>query len=192
MGISIPEQTTGSTIGDFNNDGYSDIFVVRYGNPAKKNKQILLMNQKRKSFKNIENHNMVSKELGAVGSQAQTIDYDSDGNQDIIYANERGNWHLFTNNSVNNNNHITVKVGASPDKNVSPQGAILKIKTCKNIYKRIVGTTSSPYSQGLNTDLHIGLGKCKKIEEAKIIWSNGEVKTFDIKKLNTSIFVGVN
>ncbi|SDS12941.1 ASPIC and UnbV [Polaribacter sp. KT25b] len=192
MGISIPEQTTGATVGDFNNDGFSDLFVVRFGNPASENKQILLMNQKGKSFKNIKNHNIISKELGAVGSQAQTIDYDADGDQDIIYANERGNWHLYTNNSINNNNFITIKVGNSPNKDTSPQGAILTIKTCNNIYKRVVGATSSPYSQGLNTALHIGLGKCNKIEEAKILWTNGEELAFDINEINTSIFVGKN
>ena len=127
---------------------------------------------------------------GAVGSQAQTIDYDADGDQDIIYANERGNWHLFTNNSVNNNNYITVKIGASTEKKANPQGAILTIKTCNNIYNRVVGTTYSTYSQGLNTHLHISLGDCKKIKEAKVLWVNGETKTFDIKKLKTSLFVG--
>lgn len=190
MGISIPEQTSGATVGDFNNDGFQDLFVVKFGNPTVKNKQILLMNQQGKSFKNIENHQIISQEIGATGSLAQTFDYDADGDQDIIYANERGNWHLFTNNSVNNNKYIVVKVGTSPNKKISPQGAILTIKTCNGTHKRVVGATSSPYSQGLNTNLHIGLGKCNKIESSKILWTNGEELTFDVKKLNTSIFVG--
>jgi hypothetical protein len=190
MGISIPEQTTGATVGDFNNDGWSDLFVVRYGVPASENKQILLKNNNGNSFTSTKNHHIISKELGATGGQAETIDYDADGDLDIIYANERGRWHLFTNDNNNDNNFLNIKVGSSPNKGTSAQGAILTIKSCGNIYKRIVGATSSSYSQGLNINLHIGLGKCTKIDDAKIRWTNGEEKSFYVKDLNTSIFVG--
>ena len=74
---------------------------------------------------------------------------------------------------------------------MSPQGAILTLESCNGIYKRVVGATSSPYSQGLNTNLHIGLGKCKKVKNAKILWANGEELKFDIKKLNTQLKIGL-
>ena len=193
MGISIPEQTTNATVGDFNNDGWQDLFVVRYGNPAKQNEQFILMNEHGKSFVKAENHGIISKELGATGGHAQTIDYDNDGDLDIVYSNERGKWHLYTNASSQNNNYVVVKVGASPGKDVKQakaNGTVITIKACENIYKRVVGATSSPYSQGLNTEIHIGLGKCIKIDEAKIRWTNGEEMTFTIKKLNTTVFIG--
>ena len=87
-------------VGDFDNDGWSDLFLVRAGNPAMPTEQIVLLNQQGKSFAVAANAGVVSKELGAVGGGAEAFDYNEDGKLDLIYANERGRWHLFTNNGV--------------------------------------------------------------------------------------------
>jgi len=190
-GIDIKEQTTSSAIGDFNNDGWVDIFVVRYGSPAEETKQILYLNQKGKKFIRSESHGIVTKELGATGMGAGAFDYDKDGDLDIIYANERGRWHLFTNNSLpDNNNFIEVNVGNSPSGKATSVGAILTLNACGNIYKRVVGQTSSSYSQGNNTYLHIGLGECSDIENAQVTWSNGETVNLNIDDLNKIYSVG--
>ena len=184
-GIDIKEQTTSSAIGDFNNDGWADIFVVRYGNPAQETKQILYLNQKGKSFVRSEYHGIITKELGATGMGADAFDYDKDGDLDIVYANERGRWHLFTNNSKSNsNNFIEVNVGYSPSGKATAMGAILTFNACGNTYKRIVGQTSSSYSHSLNTYLHVGLGSCETIKNAKVNWSNGETIEITIDGLN--------
>lgn len=184
-GIDVKEQTTSSAVGDFNNDGWADIFVLRYGNPAQKTKQILYLNQKGKSFVRSESHGIVNKELGATGMGADAFDYDKDGDLDIIYANERGRWHLFTNNrSKDSNSFIEVNVGNSPSGKASSVGAILTLNACGNIYKRVVGQTSSSYSHSNNTYLHVGLGTCSAIENARVTWSNGETLVLDIDDLN--------
>ncbi|MBU3005278.1 CRTAC1 family protein [Paraglaciecola arctica] len=190
LGINIPEQTVSAVAGDFDNDGWSDLFVVRVGNMATENQQILLLNQQGKSFKLASAHGLVSKELGATGGGAELIDYDIDGDLDIIYNNERGRWHLYTNQLNNDNHFITVNVGHSPNKRVIAQGAKLQLKACGNNYVRIVGATSSPFSQGNNNQLHIGLGACSKVDSATISWSNGERQLIDVKKLNSTILVG--
>ncbi|MEN8703416.1 MAG: VCBS repeat-containing protein, partial [Polaribacter sp.] len=184
-GIDIKEQTSSTAIGDFNNDGWADIFVVRYGNPAQETKQILYFNQKGKKFVRSESHGIITKELGATGMGADAFDYDKDGDLDIIYANERGKWHLFTNNSQpNTNNFIEVHIGFSPSGKASSVGAILTVNACDYTYKRVVGQSSSSYSHSNNTYLHVGLGSCKKIENAKVTWSNGETIPLTIKQLN--------
>jgi hypothetical protein len=154
-------------------------------------KQILFLNKEGKTFERSENHGIVTKELGATGMGADAFDYDKDGDLDIVYANERGKWHLFTNNSpLNSNNFIEVNVGSSPSRKATAMGAILKITSCNNIYKRIVGATSSSYSHSFNTYLHIGLGTCDKIDKAEILWSNGEKATLNIDKLNKIYQIG--
>ena len=190
LGINIEEQTSSTAVGDFNNDGWSDIFVVRFGNSAKQTKQILLLNKEGEAFVEAKTHGIITSELGATGMGADAFDYDKDGDLDIIYANERGKWHLFTNNLKSDNNYVQINVGNSTKNNTSPIGAVVSINACGNMYKRVVGATSSSYSQPLNTYLHIGLGKCTKVDKAEILWANGEKKSFNIDVLNTIHNIG--
>lgn len=183
-GINITEQTHGTIAGDFNNDGWSDILVIRYGNSASQIEQYLYINHQGKQFVKTEGHGIMRKELGATGMGADAFDYDKDGDLDVIYANERGRWHLYTNNTKSNNNFIDINIGNSPSGEATSMRAVLTIEACGNIYKRVVGTTSASYSQSYNTLLHIGLGKCTNIENAKITWSNNEMKTLKNLKLN--------
>ena len=173
-------------MGDFNNDGWSDIFVVRYGHSASVIEQFILLNQQGNSFSLSKNHGIVRKELGTTGMGADAVDYDNDGDLDIIYANERGRWHLFTNQTETTNNFVSINVGNAPSGKVSAISAILTFEVNEKTYKRVVGSTSSSYSQSFNTHLHIGLGNETHVSNAKIQWSNGEVYAFDILKINTS------
>lgn len=182
--INITEQTTSSAVGDFNNDGWQDIFVVRYGHSASKIEQFMLLNKEGKTFERFEGHGIIRNELGATGMGAEAFDYDKDSDLDIIYANERGQWHLFTNNLKSSNNFVVVNVGKSPSGKAMPIGAVLTIKSDGKTYKRVVGTTSASYSQGRDTYLHIGLGNSKTIEEAVVTWSNGESLELNISETN--------
>ena len=191
FGINLTEQTSSSAIGDFNNDGWSDIFVLRYGESSKETKQILFLNQEGKSFKRSENHGIITKELGSTGMGVDAFDYDNDGDLDLIASNERGKWHLFNNNFASSSNkYVTVKVGYSPSGKATATSAILTINSCGKIYKRVVGETSSSFSHTFNTYLNVGLGTCDKIESAEVFWTNGEKATISIKDLNTTYEVG--
>ncbi|GIZ08868.1 CRTAC1 family protein [Flavobacterium sp. UMI-01] len=190
LGINASEQTASAAVGDFNNDGWADIFVVRYGKSASVVEQLMYLNDKGKYFNPVHDHGIIRKELGATGMGADAFDYDNDGDLDIVYCNERGQWHVFTNATQTDNNFIVVNVGNSPSKKVSAMGAVLTFSACGNQYKRVVGATSSPYSQSFNTFLHAGLGKCKSVENVTITWSNGEKQQLKIKDLNTIYKVG--
>ncbi|WP_299312128.1 CRTAC1 family protein [uncultured Aquimarina sp.] len=193
QGIDIKGQTSSSAVGDFNNDGWSDIFVLRFGNPAVETKQILLINNKGKGYSRADNHGIITTELGATGMGADAFDYDKDGDLDIIFANERGKWHLFTNNYNSiSDKYVLINVGYSPSGKATAMGAVLTINACGNTYKRIVGETSSSYSHSFNTQLHVGLGACEKIESATVLWSNGEQANVFINKLNKRYTIGTS
>lgn len=191
-GINLLEQTTSSAVGDFNNDGWTDLFVVRQGKPASPTEQILYLNQGGKFFMKVANHGLVSSELGSTGGGAEPIDYDEDGDLDLVFANERGRWRLFTNDGLLtvNNNHLTVKVGSSPTGKATALGAVLTVKADGQIFKRVVGATSAAFSRSANTHLHLGLGTITKIDKAIIRWTNGETSDIVIDTLNQSIKVG--
>lgn len=176
LNVNLSEPTTSAVAGDFNNDGWSDLFVLRYGNPAKANKQVLYLNQQGKGFEAIQNHGVISTELGATGGSAQAFDYDNDGDLDLIYSNERGRWHLFTNNTALDAKHnfLVTNIGYSPNAGVSALGATATIKACGQTYKRVVGATGAGFSQSENSKLHVGLGTCTKINNVSVRWSNNE------------------
>lgn len=192
LGISVSEQTASAVSADFNNDGWSDLFVLVHGNPAKMNEQIILINDKGKSFKKLDNHGVISKELGATGGSAETVDYDNDGDVDLIYSNERGRWHLFKNNSttISNNNYILFEILSSPSGKATALGASLNFKACNQVYRRVVGSTSAPYSQGYNNHLHVGLGQCKQLDDISVRWTNGETVNVSVEAVNKRVVVG--
>jgi hypothetical protein len=191
-GISIPEQTTSAAAGDFDNDGWTDLFVLRHGDMARTSQQLVYRNLGGKSFVRIDNHGIVSDEFGSTGCAAELLDYDEDGDLDIIYCNERGRWHLCTNtgNQTDGNNWLTVQVGASPSGKATAQGAVLTLKAGGKTYRRIVGSTSAAYSHGMNTHLHIGLGSCEQIDEAVVRWTTGETQTIRIDAVNQGVSAG--
>lgn len=192
MGIAVPEQTASSAVGDFNNDGWSDLFIVRQGSAASENEQILYLNQGGKLFVRANNPGIVSQELGASGCGADAFDYDEDGNLDLIYANERGRWHLLHNDGIfpGPHNYVVVKVGWSPTRKATAQGAVLTLKAGGRIYKRVVGATSAAFSQSANTHLHVGLGALDKVDQATVRWTDGETEEVHIDAVNQSFTTG--
>ena len=194
LGIAINEQTTGAVAGDFNNDGFTDLAVLRYGNMATHNEQIVLLNQGGTSFERAANHGIHSRDVGTTGGAIEVFDYDLNGKLDLIYSDERGRWHLLRNmfSQSKESNFVIVTVGDSPNRNRAAMGAELTAKACGQIYKRRVGSGSAAFSQGANNDLHIGLGSCDKISSAIVRWTNGETEAVQFDGLNSRYFVGKN
>ncbi len=189
-GISINEQTTGAATGDFDNNGWADLAVLRYGDMATASEHIVYLNQGEGRFVRAEDHGIASRRVGTTGGSVEPFDYDLDGALDLIYSNERGNWHLLGNNVHALGNHVIVSVGDSPGGEASALGALLTVEACGNTYRRRVGATSAAFSQGMNTNLHVGLGACETIDGATVRWTDGEVSDAETPVVNTRVLVG--
>lgn len=188
MGIDIPDQTTSATSADFNNDGFLDLAILRYGSMADRNEHLVYLNLGGKSFESANGHGLKAEEIGATGGAVEIIDFDSDGKVDLVYSNERGKWHLMKNTLATNsvNKFVIVKVGNSPAGG-TPLGSILKLDACGQSFYRKVGSTSAGYSQSLNTELHVGIGRCDAVERATVSWADGRSVTFDDLQVNSTV-----
>ena len=192
LGININEQTTSVVSGDFDNDGWDDLLFSPYGNMATENQQILYLNRQGEFFERVESHGIVSTDLGATGSGVETIDYDKDGDLDLITANERGRWHLYTNNAekIYANNYIGVNIKQSPSGQATAFGAQATLTACSQKATKTVGNTSSPFAVTYNTDVLFGLGKCSKIDSIRVTWTNGESLDLTDLRLNQYLVAG--
>jgi len=184
--------TMASEVADINNDGYKDLIVVPRGEMVFDNELLLFINQAGKSFQKATKHGLTTHDSGAIGMAIGVIDYNNDGQVDVVLANERGKWYLFKNNLniSNNNDFLTIHVGKAPKKKTSSLGAVVKLKSCNGIQTHVVGSSSSQYSQGLNNAVHFGLGNCTGPVSIEVTWSNGEKTKTSTKIKNSTLHIG--
>ncbi|MDO6444155.1 CRTAC1 family protein [Colwellia sp. 1_MG-2023] len=184
-GAALDELThsNAAAIGDYDNNGYQDIFIVDRGNLSKSVQQTLWLNQGNGKFEKNVTHDIYSNDLGAIGLGAESLDYNQDGKLDLIFANDRGNWHLYKNTLASKHNYINIAVKNSVNAS-SPIGAIVKITACDKSQIRRVGSSSAAYSQSSDTVIHFGLGQCKNIERVEVRWPNGETYNNQDVKIN--------
>lgn len=174
LGIDVNEQATGATAADFDNDGFLDLAVIRYGSKAEINEHILFMNKGGGGFERLDSSGIVADEVGTTGGFIEPFDYNADGIMDVIFSNERGRWHLLKNKMIGakDNNFLVVNVGSSPS-GKSALGARVKVDACGTSSYRTVGSTSASYSQPMNAALHYGLGGCDLVDKVSIQWADG-------------------
>ncbi|WP_291967651.1 CRTAC1 family protein [Maribacter sp.] len=189
--LLLEDHTVGVSVADFDNNGFQDVLMVRRGELVYENKSIIYLNQGDATFKQVHHHGIITSDIGAIGMAVEVLDYDLDGDVDVVIGNERGKWHLFENEILSNsyNKHIIVKVGNSPSGKATALGALVKVTGCKNNQLQRVGATGSVYSSSFNANMHFGLGLCKAPVKVNVTWSNGESINRTIKK-GGKVFIG--
>ncbi|WP_420600902.1 FG-GAP-like repeat-containing protein [Flagellimonas sp.] len=93
-----PLEYWGAAWGDYNNDGYLDLFLM-VRSPAAGNHSLLYRNNGNGAFTDVTQSTGLSLE-GKMTQSASFMDYDNDGFQDILLANDRG----FIPNTLYRNN----------------------------------------------------------------------------------------
>ncbi len=174
----------GVTVGDFNNDSFTDIFVSRWGQINKKTSDYMLLNTGKGRFETVTMHG--ANDIGGPGNgdMGQAFDFDLDGGLDFLNGSEGGQWYLYANKQVNQGNYALVRVGYSPISNVDAIAAEVTVKTAGHTYRRRVGSAGEIFSQSLLNIVHFGLGEEQKIESIQVRWRDGTKVEFKDKLAN--------
>lgn len=188
LGIDKQVHTMGVAKGDFNNDGFIDLIVMPRGELVFTNAPIVYLNTG-KGFTQSKLHGIEIPELGAIGMAVDTLDYNLDGNIDVIIGSERGKWRLFKNTNKGKSS-VTVKVGRSPKNNGTALGAMVQLEACGLKQTRILGSNGASYSYSANNHIHFGLAACKEDLHVEVNYSNSERIAETVKSSAEPITLG--
>ncbi|MFC2088237.1 FG-GAP-like repeat-containing protein [Calditrichota bacterium] len=162
---------SGVSVGDYDNDGFQDIFASTIYNQP----NVLFRNDGTGNFTQIDTGSIVSYACNSYGCASS--DYDKDGDLDIFIAGEKP---LLYNNNGNNNNWIKIKcVGTISNRSaigakVRIKSSILGVNTWQ--LREIYGQTSGYYGGQNSLVTHFGLANSTFVDTIKIEWPSGIIQ----------------
>lgn len=187
----------GVTVGDFDNDGYIDIFIVRF---SSKPLYILLRNIGNGKFVQVD-HGILSSRL-VNGDMATAVDYDMDGRIDLILS--EGNWgridlpvtgrgyyRVMKNNCANGNGFLLVRVKSAPNFTSTSLHAVVTVRVNSTfaMYRR-VGSPGTMVSSSYIELVHFGMGTNLQAQSVLVRWTDGSVQTKLDVNANSTIEFG--
>jgi enediyne biosynthesis protein E4 len=168
-----------ATWGDFNNDGYLDLYVVNSGSdPGGKGANQLYRNNQDGTFTDVALGAGVAVLVASRGRGAAWGDYDNDGFLDLFVTNgedksqfEEGPQILY-HNEGNGNNWLKIKLVGTAS-NRQGLGAKVTIQTGQATqYREANGAGGHFFSQGAGP-LHFGLGQATVVDQIRVKWPSG-------------------
>ncbi len=170
----------GVAVGDFNNDGFFDLFVSNYGVSR------LYKNNGDGTFTDVAPK--VGLDIKGWHTGATFGDYDKDGRLDVIVSNEDSAPTLLRNVAETKNNRLDIKLIGDVSKK-TPRDAIgsCVFVTTGKLRQRFDLISGASYASQSSQIIHVGLGDSTKIDELKVVWANGQTEKFSIDKTNTQI-----
>jgi enediyne biosynthesis protein E4 len=167
----------GAAFIDYDNDGDLDIFSAN-GTAEELILQfpLLLENDGHGNFKDVGRDKGDYFREKRSGRGTAIVDYDDDGDMDIIVSHVDGNSTpvLNRNNLGNTNNWLGVYLVGKTGK-TSAIGATLTLETgAKKIVR--INQWSTSYLSNNDPRVHFGLGKEDKITSLKIVWPDGQIE----------------
>jgi hypothetical protein len=194
--LQLAGSTFGLSWGDFNNDGYLDLFLARFGHLGSASTNTLMINQGDGTF--------VSADVGtplhlSPSFSAHWGDYDNDGFLDLFvpcggWTSETPNF-LFRNNLPNlgnQNRWLKVQLDGRVS-NRSGIGAVLRLRATvggREMWQtRQIASNGNTWGQGPELLAHFGLGDAQKVDILRIEWPSGIVQELTDLDPNQSLTI---
>jgi hypothetical protein len=194
-GLGVIADNRAAAWGDYDNDGYLDLYVVNSGSdPLGKGANYLFRNNHDGTFTDVASSAGVAVLVTSRGRGAAWGDYDNDGFLDLFVTNgEDGT--LFTlgpqflfHNEGNLNNWLKIKLVGTTS-NRQGLGTKVTIQMGRKIqYREANGAAGHFLSQGAGP-LHFGLGKATVVDQITVKWPSGVSQSLSGISANQEITV---
>jgi len=166
----------GSAWGDYDNDGFLDIFVTNLSNQN----NFLYRNNGDETFSRVSTGDIVSN--GGQSEGCAWADYDLDGDLDMYAVNFEGQGNFLYQNDGNTNAWINVLLKGTTSNN-SGIGAKVAVKTATGWqYREVSGQTGYQSQNSLNVEF--GLGTATTIDSLIVTWPSGAVDVQESVSVN--------
>lgn len=184
----------GTCFADFNNDGWLDLFHTNGmydGHGLSESIFSAFFNNPSRLFINNQDGTFSEKAMDyGIGHTGQgrgisCLDYDNDGDIDILIANNDGSPTLYRNNDLDKNNFLTVRLSGE-QQNIKAVGAKLWL-TSGGLTQYRQLQLGSNYLSNNPVEAHFGLGKKSTIEELRIRWPDGSIQVMTSISINQRI-----
>lgn len=174
-GIPKKAYARGVTTGDFDNDGFVDIYVTNVDE-----EDVLLRNNGDGTFSTITG--LFSRPENTPGDMAQAVDYDADGRVDLIVSSgdrvdrtRPGVYNVLRNVALgpHRKGFVLVRVGSSPAGRAVSLHAVVRVTSGEKLWVRRVGSPGVAMSASYIELVHIGIGDVQSVD-VEVVWVNGE------------------
>lgn len=195
----------GITTGDFNNDGYIDIFICLFDHSDKYH--LLLNNGGDGTFSTIRG--IVHRDAAVHGDAATAVDLDEDGRLDLVLSEgdwfkaEYGGYYRLLQNITpigkrNTNRFLLVRVLNAPRKRATALHAVVEVWIGQRqghgrqrlSMRRRVSNPGVTVSQSFIETVHFGIARHDVVDMVRVTWSDGSRVTRWKVKANTKITIG--
>jgi hypothetical protein len=191
MGLAYKEMNSGILWVDLNDDGYQDLVHCHYAyerledTPLKRYSRIYINSGPDNNFRLIDRTWEFGPRIHGAWSPV-AIDYDNDGDMDLIMASDRERLFLYRNDIKNKGNFISFRLIGKPTAKVSNDafGAYVKIYAGNDVYLRQLNNTATAFSSMKTNELHFGIGTHEQVDKAEIVFPDGKKITIDNPEIN--------
>jgi hypothetical protein len=182
-GLGAMSNNRAAAWGDFDNDGYLDLYVVNSGtDPDGKGPNYLYRNSHKGTFKDVARQAGVQSLVLSRGRAAAWGDYDNDGFLDLYVTNGEDNTdypsgpQFLFHNQKNANHWLKVKlIGTTSTRDALGAKVTITVRRATQ-YRENNGSMGHYLGQQL-TPLHFGLGQATVVNQIVVNWPSGVTQT---------------
>ncbi len=187
LGVKFYELNAGVVWGDFDLDGYQDLFHCQYsyqnegvsGEPKRASR--LYISQGPENGWKLRD---VTWHTGAVIHGAWTaarLDYDRDGDLDLIVASPREALQLYRNDMEHKGTAIVIRLKGDPSRNIPMDGYGTRITVYngdERYFRELQGGGSGATGSQNSNALHVGVGDVSSVDSVLVQWPDGSQQVF--------------